>query len=498
MANPLDYLMNLIPENTNMFGASPNANLKRMSDLGLLGSDNYTDMLAKAKKQSIFQGLLNTTLTYAAQPKNQGTGSIFPYLAKAGLSGMKAAQTPYDNLTTDAIMNQKLQEMKRADDLRKAETKFREGVLPPQGSSVVNPNKQVNIPSTTPISSNSVAPNFGLESVSAPMAQELGVSEAQLPKTTTTISPEEMNLYKRYTSGLSSYEDYMSARQNLLDSRKPTYNAYKSDEDVYKELPDGTQELVRKGVKKVDNTGLYPTKAVELANGDFAFLPTPKGMRQGYSAIGVDGQPYTKNLTPRSKGLTEAQSKAFMFGNRMETSNAAFESLFDENGQPTYSPSFIASKRNAEKIWVVGEMLGAGANLVASDEDQMASQSMRDFINAVLRNESGAAIAEHEFTNAQAQYFPEVNDGAKARQLKSENRAVAIATMKAAAGQDPQAMAKAEELKTQLTTKRTEKKDSTTKPKPKAKRATINNRVIVEDLDKGQWVYEDTGEPFAN
>ena len=33
--NPLDYLKNLVPENTNMFGASPNANMKKMYDMGL-------------------------------------------------------------------------------------------------------------------------------------------------------------------------------------------------------------------------------------------------------------------------------------------------------------------------------------------------------------------------------------------------------------------------------------------------------------------------------
>jgi len=77
-----------------MFGASPNANMKKMYDMGLLGDTDYTDMLAKANKQSIFQGLLGAGLSYAAQPKNQGYGSIFPYLAKAGLAGVQAAQKP--------------------------------------------------------------------------------------------------------------------------------------------------------------------------------------------------------------------------------------------------------------------------------------------------------------------------------------------------------------------------------------------------------------------
>ena len=122
--NPLDYLKDLVPQNTNMFGASPNANLKQMSEMGLLGDMDYTDMLKKANKQSIFQGLLNTGLSYAAQPKNQGYGSIFPYLAKAGLAGVQAAQSPYDQLTQNAMTSAKLQEMKRAKDKEALKDKF--------------------------------------------------------------------------------------------------------------------------------------------------------------------------------------------------------------------------------------------------------------------------------------------------------------------------------------------------------------------------------------
>jgi len=122
--NPLDYLKDLVPQNTNMFGASPNANLKQMSEMGLLGDMDYTDMLKKANKQSVFQGLLNAGLSYAAQPKNQGYGSIFPYLAKAGLAGVNAAQKPYDQLTQNAMTSAKLQEMKRAKDKEALKDKF--------------------------------------------------------------------------------------------------------------------------------------------------------------------------------------------------------------------------------------------------------------------------------------------------------------------------------------------------------------------------------------
>lgn len=418
--------------NMNMFGVAPNSQVQSLLDNKLISQADVD----RANKQSIGSGLVTGIASYLAQPKNQGYGDSTPYIAKAFLNANQAAQVPFTNLPDQYKMDTQIAENKL-----KLKNQQRDEAL-----------KQ--------------------ELLNDPRVKDNPVLRA-------AVFSEPSKVFE------------------ILNKPKPVpeLKSFSQQDDVYRINPDGTQELVTKGTKKVDNTGLYSSQAVELANGEFAFLPTPKGMTQGHKAVGTDGKPYTGDLTPKSKGLTEAQSKAFMFGNRMETSNTAFESLFDESGNPTYSPLFLASKRNLEKTWVVGDSIGGGMNVFASDADQSASQSMRDFINAVLRNESGAAIADHEFVNAQAQYFPEVGDSVATMKQKSENRAVAIATMKAAAGQDPQAMEKAEALKTQLTTKKTA---TTTKPKPKPKKAKINGRIIVEDLVNGQWVYEDTGEPFAN
>jgi len=416
--------------NMNIFGAAPNAQVQSLLDNKLISKE----AVERANKQSIGSGLITGLASYLAQPKNQGFGDSTPYLAKAFLNANQAAQVPFTNLPQGYEM-----------DTRIAENKLN---LENQKRTKELENQLLNDPR---VKANPIL----RAAVFANPAKAL----------------------------------------EILNKPKPTseLKAFSPQDDLYRSNPDGTEELVKKGIAKVDNTGLYPAKAIELANGDFAFLPTPKGMRQGYTAIGTDGKPYTGDTTPKGKGLTDAQSKAFMFGNRMETSNATFESLFDENGEPIYSPMFLASKRNLEKAWIVGDTIGGGMNYFASEADQAASQSMRDFINAVLRNESGAAIAEHEFTNAQAQYFPEVGDNAAVIKQKAENRKVAVATMKAAAGQDPKAMADAEELKRQLTTKKTQ--NNTTKPKPR--RATINGQVLVEDLDAGQWIVESTGKPFV-
>ena len=109
--NPLDFLKNLTPENTTLFGSSPNPNLKRMAELGLLNG-NYEDIVADATKRANFSGLLNTTLSYLMQPKNQNVGSVIPYLATAAKTGVNASQKEFDKLDENAITNANLEFMK--------------------------------------------------------------------------------------------------------------------------------------------------------------------------------------------------------------------------------------------------------------------------------------------------------------------------------------------------------------------------------------------------
>lgn len=65
-------------------------------------------------------------------------------------------------------------------------------------------------------------------------------------------------------------------------------------------------------------------------------------------------------------------------------------------------------------------------NFIASPEYQQAVQAQRDFINAILRRESGAAISESEFDNAKKQYFPQPGDNEAVLKQKAANRRNAI------------------------------------------------------------------------
>lgn len=124
------------------------------------------------------------------------------------------------------------------------------------------------------------------------------------------------------------------------------------------------------------------------------------------------------------KPLTEGQAKANLFGKRMQ----AAEEVISRIGTD-YSPTAINAKMAAEDMPLVGGLAGMAGNAMLSDNSQAVEQAQRDFINAVLRRESGAVIAESEFRNARKQYFPQPGDGEALIKQKAANRATAIEGM---------------------------------------------------------------------
>jgi len=69
-------------------------------------------------------------------------------------------------------------------------------------------------------------------------------------------------------------------------------------------------------------------------------------------------------------------------------------------------------------------------NYLATPEYQRFDQAQRNFINAVLRKESGAAISPSEFENASIQYFPQPGDTPEKIAQKARNRATTANAMK--------------------------------------------------------------------
>lgn len=104
------------------------------------------------------------------------------------------------------------------------------------------------------------------------------------------------------------------------------------------------------------------------------------------------------------KPLTDAQATSLGYANRIAQAGIVIDKL---GGQ------FTAN----------GSLLGQYApNILKSSDRQQFEQAQRNFINAVLRKESGAVISVEEFDNAKLQYLPQPGDTAKVLVQKKQNR----------------------------------------------------------------------------
>jgi hypothetical protein len=155
--------------------------------------------------------------------------------------------------------------------------------------------------------------------------------------------------------------------------------------------------------------------------------------------IGPDGAPVEAKVKPP----TEFQGKSAAFGARAEQSDKVLAQL-EKNGVANTGIIKSIAQGAGEMVPFMGEKLGAaigsGMNTLPSilggpsGKQQQVEQARRDFVNAVLRQESGAAIAESEFSNATRQYFPQPGDTKDVITQKAQNRKLAIQGLKNNAG----------------------------------------------------------------
>lgn len=118
------------------------------------------------------------------------------------------------------------------------------------------------------------------------------------------------------------------------------------------------------------------------------------------------------------KPMNEYQGKSGLFASRMAEAEPVLTRLANTNT--------LGEKAKAA-IPIAG-------NFLVSNDYQQLDQAKRNFINATLRQESGAAINQQEFVNAEKQYFPQPGDQPDVISQKAANRRTAINAMQQAAG----------------------------------------------------------------
>lgn len=155
------------------------------------------------------------------------------------------------------------------------------------------------------------------------------------------------------------------------------------------------------------------------ANRNFDHWLAKEKLAQGDRALDIKAQ---KSQSDKNKApsINRDQGNAAGFGKRMLQAESVFADL--EN-----SGYNRGTRGESMKDYFVPTEF--------TDENlRRWSQAERNFINATLRRESGAAIAPHEFESAEKQYFPRPGDTEAVKAQKRANRQQAIEAMKVAAG----------------------------------------------------------------
>lgn len=120
-----------------------------------------------------------------------------------------------------------------------------------------------------------------------------------------------------------------------------------------------------------------------------------------------------------NKPLTQDQATAATYADRAHEANA----VIDKHG---------ATQGTSVKGRALDEV--PGGNFMQSGDFQKNSQAERNFVNAILRKESGSAINPSEFDSAAKQYFPQPGDTADVIAQKAVNRSTVINGLRREAG----------------------------------------------------------------
>lgn len=231
-----------------------------------------------------------------------------------------------------------------------------------------------------------------------------------------TRADQEFNLRKRiadYQSGLDlkkPRELTPGATIGTFDESgnfKPSYTAPKPDQPRTLEFKDVGDAIV----------ALDPITAQEKSR-----IPKVKDAKYektdgGLLEILPDG---SKSIVPGTqptgqKPPTETQVNLQIYGKRMAASDDILNKL-------NFTPN---------------EISGIVPNRFKNSERQQYDQAQRDFINAALRRESGAAISPSEFDSAQKQYFAQPGDGPEVKAQKKANRQLVVQEFQRLGGGTP-------------------------------------------------------------
>lgn len=229
-------------------------------------------------------------------------------------------------------------------------------------------------------------------------AAQIKAAEERLQRQTT--------LEKSYLDAVAKAENYpmeaalIASKAASPEIMKNAFEGYKADLEVLKsQAKDSATKTKLDRIRK------------QLDQARETFL---KGLAPGTQEKGTKIEKGTA-----AEKITDAQTLAAGFARRMEQAEQIFKNL----SQAGYSRG---SKMEA--------LRSMGGPIAMTEMGKQQDQAERNFVTAVLRKESGAAISKSEEESERQKYFERAGDSPAVIQQKAMARAQAIENMKASAG----------------------------------------------------------------
>jgi len=409
----------------------------------------------------------NAALAAAAALLQAGGRSTTPInLGQALGSALQAGQQGYSQARAgsvqDLLLNQKLDEAKRAEQLRKQiadvmttapqplNTAQAALAAPgmPLGPTIQRAELMDSMPQPTAneLKANqyqTIADIYAAQGKSEDAKRYQEIAERLNPRPEVTGQPFEVTdatgkplLVQQMKSGaLQTLQGFGPKREVVLQSlggRTVAINksALKGGESFETTMTPAevASNIIAQGTLNVARGGLGLRQA-EFNRGAFDRVETPEGFvnipKAGGPAVPIMGPGGTQLKGVSGGRPTEGETNAAGFAQRMELAQGIFDKL------PAGSQPGVGT-RTLEAVPFVG---GAMARQFAQDANtQMYDQAAQDWIRAKLRKESGAAIGVDEARQEYATYFPMVGDTAEKIAQKAEARRVVTLGMQKAAG----------------------------------------------------------------
>lgn len=329
------------------------------------------------------------------------------------LSGTYRGEPTMDN-TSDPMMLERLRQMKAQRDRKRLEMIKRSQAL--RAAREGNLDKAYGLMNAGAVM-NGVRPDAQATALSQPkideVAQRNSIDEANIQ----SAEKDEDRISKFVQE---AYDNTVAIQKEDYDRNRDTIN-----DNYRQELLDRQDRQKPAGRYQFETfvdpeTGKRYTQRVHTTKGTIEIIDDATGQVADPS-VSSRLQPIAKTAEGK-----EHQVKAGGFADRMK---AAHDQIVNLRGAG-YSPETFGT---GLKDGIAGETPFVG-NWIKSEEGQQFKRAKMDFITAVLRKESGAAIGQDEYEREEDKYFPQWGDDPATIEAKRIARERAIATMEQASG----------------------------------------------------------------